>query len=298
LIKINLLPAYVIERRKVRVFSMIAAVALVVEIAVLGFFYNKQRTLEAALNEAKTKKSSEKQQVDALQQEAQGEQAKNQPFQNVIDFIKKTKDSARRQGQLLSELRKYIYWRVLVTDIDISDGQNVRLSCATDSVDSYARFVSNFMGCPLFDQSPLFSGIGGGGGGGGMMGGGMPGMPMGAGMGGVPGMDVGMRGGGMSGGMSGGASGSESSTDPLPIKFSVTAHLAAPYQTTGIPMPSGDVTVTGAGGGGGGMGGMGDMGMMMGGGMGSAGMMGSGGMQPGMPSGGSSAGMGGGTSGS
>lgn len=292
MLKINLLPAYVIERRKVRVFSAIAAVALVVEIAVLGFFYNKQRTLEGALNEAKNQKSSEKQRVDALQQEAQGEQAKNQPFQNVIKFIEDTKKSPRKQGQLLSELRKYIYWRVLVTDIDISDGQNVRLSCATDGVDSYARFVSNFMECPLFDQAPLFSGIGGDSGGGGMMGSGMPGMPMGAGMGGMPGMDVGMRGGGMSGGMSGGGSGSESSTDPLPIRFTVMAHLAAPYQTTGIPMPSGDVTVTGGGGGGGGMGGMGDMGMMMGGGMGMSGGM------AGMPSDGSSAGMGGGSGGS
>ncbi len=288
MLKINLLPAYVIERRKVRVYSMIAAVALVVEIAVLGFFYNKQRTLEGALNEAKNQKSSEKQKVDALKQEADAEQAKNQPFQNVIDFVKKTKDSARKQGRLLSELRKYIYWRVLVTDIDISDGQNVRLSCATDSVDSYARFVSNFMECPLFDQTPLFSGIGGDSGGGGMMGGGMMGMPMSAGMGGMPGMDVGLRGGGMSGG--GGSS--ESPTDSLPIKFSVTAHLAAPYQTTGIPMPSGDVTVTGGGGGGGGMGGMGDMGMMMGGGMGMSGGM------AGMPSDGTSAGMGGGSGGS
>lgn len=263
MLKINLLPAYVIERRKVRVYSMIAAVALVAEIAVLGFIYNKQRVLAAALDEAKTAKSNEKSQVDKLQQDAQAEKAKNQPFQNVIDFIRKVKDSPRKQGQLLSELRKYIYWRVLVTEIDISDGQNVKLSCATDSVDSYARFVSNFMECPLFDQPPIFSGIGGGSGGGGMIGGGMPGMPTGMGMpgmSGMPGMEMGMR-----GGMAGGGAGSESSTDPLPIKFTVMAHLAPPYQTTGIPMPSGDVTVTGGGGGGGGMGG--PMDMMMGGGM-------------------------------
>ncbi|MCS6860356.1 MAG: hypothetical protein NZT92_08575 [Abditibacteriales bacterium] len=273
MLKINLLPAYVIERRKVRVYSMVAAVLLVAEIAVLGFFYNKQRLLAAALDEAKTAKANEKSQVDQLQQEAQAEQAKNQPFQNVIDFIKKVKESPRKQGQLLSELRKYIYWRVLVTDIDISDGQNVRLSCATDSVDSYARFVANFMECPLFDQPPIFSGIGGGSGGG-MMGGGMmgmaggPGMPASLGMGEMPGMGMSMGMGGR--GMMGGGSGSQSATDPLPIKFTVMAHLAPPYQTTGVPMPSGDVTVTGAGGGGG-MGGMmggmgGPMDMMMGGG--------------------------------
>jgi hypothetical protein len=84
-------------------------------------------------------------------------------------------------------------------------------------------------------------------------------------------MPAGGPGGGMMG--DGGGAGTQgAAADTLPIRFTVMAHLAPQWQSKGIPVPTGDVTVTGGGGAGGGA-----MGGMMGGAMG--------GMMPGMPGG-------------
>ncbi|MFQ5352725.1 MAG: hypothetical protein ACE5D3_06600 [Candidatus Binatia bacterium] len=238
MIKLNLLPAYVIERQKVKGFVLIFVALLAAEAATLAVLIISNGRRAATLTAERADKEQQAKAVLDIEAEAKRYQAQVAPFQSTVDFIAQLAGDPLKEGEppadppgtlwanLLDEVIRYTYDRVQYSQIRL-DGSGVGIRGQVDTPPAYVRYLMNLERCPaLTDVAPsvsLGTGAGpvtfsvncslassidtpgisasAGTGGGGMMGG-MGGMGMGGmeGMGGMGGMGMqGEGGGGMPG---------------------------------------------------------------------------------------------------
>lgn len=164
-LRINLLPEYVRLRR---VFKRIAAICAAVFglVALILFLVYYKRQQELATLQAN---------LDVIEPIAvQAEQALTQtttittaaaPKRSAVDFVVAASKSGPERAVLLDVVSDYIYGRVQISSLDLSDGQTVRIRASLDNPDEYYRFLDNLRrgaqqeGGPLFSALPVASGV-------------------------------------------------------------------------------------------------------------------------------------------
>ncbi|MBI3911558.1 MAG: hypothetical protein HY320_11580 [Armatimonadetes bacterium] len=229
LVKINLLPAYFTERKKVRAAVVIVCLLLVAEIGGLLFWQISLQKQAAAVEQDRATKQAEKDRLDALQAKAQGFRNQIDAGAPLLNFINGIMNFNKERPALYEQTADYTYRNITALSMVATNTQFTMEVYATNFTDlaTFFRYMHNHPGIanPSISAIPAYStrrtaqGRGGRGGRGGLpnlppsigegatLGPGFGAGPFG--MGGMSGMDgMGGMGGGV-GGMSGGGSGQD-----------------------------------------------------------------------------------------
>ncbi len=291
MIKINLLPAFVRERKVVRKLLMFILILLGLELLGFAYWYNRVSTQGYDIGQQLDVAKAQAQEVQRLQSEADSIRAEIEPIKAKTKFIEDTKNFPVKLADLLDSIRRYTYGKVIYTSLQLGGGAGgmmgpmmggmpgpmmgtgmpgmgamggggtqqittVSIQGYTDSVENVARYLQNLLRCPQIADVQI-SGIPGYGTSAGATPGmgGMPGM-----MGKAPMMGSGMP--GMMGGMPGMMPGAGMGTTQTPgqVSISVICYLMEPLTP---PSPPTAAPPTAAGMPGMGMPGMGMPGMGM-----------------------------------
>lgn len=165
MVKINLLPAFVKERKVVRKLLMLVFILLGLELLGFAYWYNRVSKQGYDIGQQLETAKAQAQEVQNLQAQAQSIRAEIEPIKAKTKFIEDTMKFPVQLAQLLDSIRRYTYAKVIYTSLQLGSG------------------AGGAMG-PMMGKAP-------------MMGSGMPGMGAGMpGMGGMPGMAGPMGGGG------------------------------------------------------------------------------------------------------
>ena len=242
MLRINLLPKSIYERRNVRRMMFLFGFIFIALAAGMAAWIFKLSMTERDLTDLVAKTEAEAKLVIQLEADVAAEQAKIPPVKAKTKYIADVLDYNEKLPALYEQVAKYTYNRIEYRSISAS-GQSMQISARARTIGDCGRYLLNMYRAGHIFTSVAISAIPGwptgstgGGGGGGMMGGGlmggMPGMPgMGGGMPGMPGMP-GMGGGmpGMAGATSGGISGGTTSRNAISrgFDFTVTCALVEP----------------------------------------------------------------------
>ena len=159
-IKIDLMPRYVALQRRFRNLLLLASALLLGTAAVLAVIYMRgekevavmQAQAEEALRVAKLTK-------DAKDKQAAAEKAAVNK-QNFVQFVVGASQTGAQRAALLDLVRRYISPDAIISQIDMSDGQNAKITATLRSPNDYARFLLNLRagsatrGGQLFAEDP------------------------------------------------------------------------------------------------------------------------------------------------
>jgi len=140
MLRINLLPTYVNQRRQVRLMSVLFVVLFAVLTAgSLALYFAKhsiQRDLEAKATDAETKQKA----TQGLRALATSTLAQVAPIQANLDFVKAVHDYARQWASLYATLAQYTDPRMIYTDAAVS-GTTMAIKAYTPSISEVGRYM-------------------------------------------------------------------------------------------------------------------------------------------------------------
>lgn len=130
MLRINLLPAYVAQRRLRRtlVLAFTLAFALVI-VAMVGWFAALQKPL-ADVTEKANEAQSAKQQIDNLTSQAQTISGQIPAFKTNVDFVNSVRDYNLKYAQLYTNISRYTSPRILYSNLSVNQ--------TTLTIDAYA----------------------------------------------------------------------------------------------------------------------------------------------------------------
>lgn len=288
--KLNLVPAYVHQRKANKQVVVLLALLFVLVTAGMSYLmYTTQQRL-SELKDEKTQKEAQASQVDNLVEQAKGRVTQVALTLKKVDFVDQILMWNTRFPEMYSGVAQYISPRARVMSMAVAQGNQLQISAATKGVREIGLFLQTMYKCPLLSGVSLTtqtSGyqtvnrtqeaqaldvlLGGGGGGGSAPiggGGAAPGLGMGGAGGGGQLTATGIGGGAAAGGgpspsagfggLGGGGigAGSNEQTATGLTNFQIVAILKEPMIAPGVPPELG-----GSGGGAGAPGGFGGSGM-------------------------------------
>ncbi|MBV9867732.1 MAG: hypothetical protein JO316_20465 [Abitibacteriaceae bacterium] len=168
-ITIDLLPGYVGLKRW---FKRLLAACIVLVAAVAGvlfaIYYHNQQILQKYKNDADAIEPYAAK-AETAQAAAAAATSQAAPMQTAINFMSDASKTGPERAALLNLVRSYIYYQsrsgAIVNSMDLSDGQNLKLSVTLRTPDDYSRFLTNLRrgakenNGPLFDGLPTASGV-------------------------------------------------------------------------------------------------------------------------------------------
>jgi len=163
-IQIDLLPKYVGYRRWFKRLLVVSFLLVGLTAAILyALYFQGQEALETLKTNQATMEARA-QLTTAAQGAAKAATDAAGPIQGAVNFFVDAGKTGPERAALLDLLRRYIYDGAVVSTIDISDGQNVSITCTVRNPDEYARFLLNLRRAtapdgPLFDTLPGGQGI-------------------------------------------------------------------------------------------------------------------------------------------
>ncbi len=166
-LKINLLPGYVKKKEilKRTIIGCVVATGLVASglLVVLEQRRLDLQTVNTNLAAAQTVAS----QATTVEAEKNASLGTAAPITTAVSFMASASKTGPQRAALLNLVRQYIYEDAIVSSIDISDGQNIKILATVRTPDEYARFLLNLRraadvnGGTLFKGLPIASGPGG-----------------------------------------------------------------------------------------------------------------------------------------
>jgi hypothetical protein len=146
-LRINLLPAYIAERKKTQGAIVAAALVFALATAAPLFLFIKSQNDVKAMKEEADQLESEASKVDTLNSQASSELAKIQPIQDKVDFV---------QGVLFyNGWRQKIYRRAAqytISSVELNSmavqGNTLSINGYANSVDDLGRYLITFFGNP------------------------------------------------------------------------------------------------------------------------------------------------------
>jgi len=152
-LKINLLPPYIYERRKIRqttfLFGLIFMLVLGCMVTWWVMLGKKESNLEIYVAEMEQKAD----QVKALKELVRAEEAKIPPVEAKVDFIEGVMAYNVKVPNLYEELAKYTYTRVLYRSVSPSNNQ-LTIQAYARSVGDCGRYLLN-----LYRASHIFRSV-------------------------------------------------------------------------------------------------------------------------------------------
>jgi len=152
-LKINLLPRYIFERRKVRQAAFLAGLAFVVVLGgMLGWWFtlNKARAdLQVRVQDMEARRDE----VTALQKRVESEEARIPPIQQRLDFIDGLLAYTDKIPDLYEEVARYTYGRVLYRSIQPA-ADSLTIQAYSRSLGDCGRYLLN-----MYRASHIFSSV-------------------------------------------------------------------------------------------------------------------------------------------
>ena len=153
MLKINLLPTYIYEKRKVKQTTLVFAV-LFVGVAAGMMAWNlslgaKKTELTAQVADMQQKANE----VKAIEAQATAEEQRIPVIQGKVQFIENVMQYNLQYPKLYEELAKYTYNRIMYTSVDPSGGQ-FKIAAHARSLGDCGRYLLN-----MYRASHLFSGV-------------------------------------------------------------------------------------------------------------------------------------------
>jgi hypothetical protein len=157
LVKLNLLPAYVLERHRVKKVALAVVALFVLEAAgVLVVFMAKSKRINE-LNADLTKKTAERKEVEALEAKATAKKNQIQPFEATVGFIAQLAGDPPHTApgivwaDLLDQVFRFTYDRTQYSELTLANN-GVGLQGQVDSPPAYIRYLLNLERCPLLTE--------------------------------------------------------------------------------------------------------------------------------------------------
>jgi len=220
MIKINLLPKSIYERRAVRNLAILFGV-LVVAVVVVGVLYTQVflvrqvQEMQAKADEAERLRIE----VEGIESETQKIKQQTDPINKKVEFIMQVLEYNKKFPKLYEDIAKWTYEKIAYTSM-VCNGTTVTMTARARSLDDLGRYLLNmYQARELFSQVAIS---------------GVPGYPIESGGGGVQVQNIGMGswgGGGPQGSLEGiGAIAAGVSQGPRAqyIDFTVTCTLRTP----------------------------------------------------------------------
>jgi len=151
MIKINLLPPYVLERQAVRrLMALFAALLVFVVAACAGVWWKTTRDLNALQKELDYTRQIE-QQVNTTKSQASSELAKVGPISTKVKFIEDVMAYNTKAPALYEELARFTYEKIRYRDISLSD-TDMNIQAYAPSLADAGRYLLN-----LYRATHIFS---------------------------------------------------------------------------------------------------------------------------------------------
>jgi len=122
MIKINLLPAFVKERKIVRKLLMLVFIFLGLELLAFSYWYNRVSTEGYKVNQGLETAKAQAQEVQNLQNEAQSIRSEIEPIKAKTKFIEDTMTFPVKLADLLDSISRYTYAKVIYTSLQLGAG--------------------------------------------------------------------------------------------------------------------------------------------------------------------------------
>ncbi len=153
MLKINLLPRYIYQRREIRQAAFLCVLAFVLVVACMVTWWIMLGRKESGLEIRVAEMEQKADQVKALKELVRIEEAKIPPVQEKVDFIEDIMDYNTACPKLYKELAKYTYSRVLYRSLGVS-GNQLTITGYCRSVGDCGRFLLN-----LYLATHIFSSV-------------------------------------------------------------------------------------------------------------------------------------------
>lgn len=154
MLKINLLPSYIYEKRKVKQTAIVFAVLFIGVVAGMVAWYvalgAKQREMTIQVADMQ-QKANEVKQIEAL---AAAEEQRLPIIQGKVAFIESVMDYNLAYPKLYEEMAKYTYNRIMYTSVDPSGGQ-LKIAAHARSIGDCGRYLLN-----MYRASHIFTTVG------------------------------------------------------------------------------------------------------------------------------------------
>jgi Tfp pilus assembly protein PilN len=162
MIKINLLPAHILERQRVRSVMILVIVIILIEAGVLGLVMMrvKQQLADAKieLEYWKTRAGA----VAQVESETQKTQTQAMFYGRWVLWKSSIEKYHEAWAEVLGEIAKWIYAKVQVDSLQPSQTQ-VQIAGRTTSIESFRKAYLNIIRSPLYSNVAFqISGVGGG----------------------------------------------------------------------------------------------------------------------------------------
>jgi Tfp pilus assembly protein PilN len=152
-LKINLLPAYIYAKRKVRRVAFVFGVLFLGVVAGLLAWWMMLGNQEARLKVELAEMDQRAKEVEALEQQVKAEEAKIPPIQSKVTFIEDVLAYNLEFPKIYEELARYTYSRIMYQSVDASTSQ-LTIRARARSVGDCGRYLLN-----MYRAGHLFSGV-------------------------------------------------------------------------------------------------------------------------------------------
>lgn len=153
MLKINLLPPYIFEKRKIRRTAILFGVLVGCVAAGMFGWYSMLAARERDLNSEVLMWEQKAAEVKSLEDQAAAEEAKSPPIKSKVDFIEKVMAYNLEYPKLYEELAKYTYSRILYRSVEPSPNQ-LKIAAHAGSVGDCGRYVLN-----MYRASHIFTSV-------------------------------------------------------------------------------------------------------------------------------------------
>ncbi len=153
MIKINLLPKIVNEKRAVRLTAMALAVLLAAVLAIGLSYSMKLRGDVAAMEQQASIAEENQRRVEAIQKQASDLKSSITPIKEKLDFINDVLDYNTKFPALYEQVAKWTYDKVCYDTMQ-SDGTIVQMTARVKSLDDLGRYLLN-----MYKASDLFTSV-------------------------------------------------------------------------------------------------------------------------------------------
>lgn len=153
MLKINLLPPYIYERRKARQAAFLFAILVVAVAAGMVTWIFMLNRKEADLRAQLAIMNERKAQVEALENTIKAEEAKIPPIKDRMDYFNAVMQYNTAYPKLYEELAKYTYERVLYRSIQPTS-DSLEISAHARTIGDCGRYLLN-----IYRARHLFSNV-------------------------------------------------------------------------------------------------------------------------------------------
>ena len=159
MIKINLLPAYIIERRRVKALAILLVFLLIVEtLLFMAYVWAPAPfSLASSYQQATERRNAawdEQDAVEALMDEVEATKARYQTKASWVGWVAEADSKPKQWIQYFKTITKYFPADVVVHGLSLPSGNRLNLQGSTSNMMAAARWYLNMLRCEMVQPDP------------------------------------------------------------------------------------------------------------------------------------------------